>query len=263
MKFRYKFRNSENVPQEGVLSARRREDVYSILAKQKIKPFFVEKVPDPYRSVRIIAIVVVSFCVAVAGWRILTYLRNHGVLFTGNERISNIADPESRRQLYGDPIVIERGVANDWPGVDLRSCERFLARYAQPGWKVRETMSLPIKEVVEELKADSDAPIKYAENDLPEYRQLKKIIAGMKKELTEFLRDGGSVERYLVLLEERQDKERGLRAEIVEKFANREASLTGSRLLDSWADANRRLRSLGLRTIPIPEDAEEEYGNLK
>ena len=107
----------------------------------------------------------------------------------------------------------------------------------------------------EKLQGVITGDLEVFEDDLVEHRQVKAIVNGLRRELNAYLAEGGSVYMFLERLIERQEVEaaiyRRLEAE-VEKAAGSEG------LYEVWSRKNEELRSLGIRTIPLPGELIKE-----
>ena len=245
MKFRFEYRTCDNVLHSDVVAAKSREAVFALLAKRGIKPGRVEPLPDPYRRLRLsVAVGIVLCVVSWIGWCV--YLHSITV------------HPETRKQIYGDPVLIEKAVASDWVDVLPDPVDRYLARYAQPGWRVRFPFDSEVRRcVLVGLAANVEKRICYAGSDLMEYRQLKRIVAGIRLEAAEFLSAGGNVEKFLELLDVRQAREIEIRTKLEAEFIEACSHLATNRLFDAWVDCNRKLKAKGLKMIELPASVAE------
>lgn len=242
MKFRYEYRTSDNKLHEGFITAKNRDAVFAALAKEGRRPSRVVQLADPLHWVK----------VGVGGVLGLAILAS-AVLYAVDR--ARTVRPETRRQIYGDPVLIERGVASDWTEVLPDATDRYLARYAQPGWRVRIVADGSARAAIAaDLAAQAAKKMRFASDDLMEHRQLKGMIAALRAEAAEFIAAGGDARRYLELLDERQQSEAEIRAQGLAAFQKAiEAKLPPDRLSEYWMDCNRKLKSLGLKPIPMPE----------
>lgn len=253
MKFRYEYRTSDNVRHSDVITAKSREGVFTQLAKKGIKPGLVEQLPDPWRPVRVLAYVIIgAAALASIGYSSYFAISRH-IAASTEARLLTVA-PETRKQLYGNPLVVERGVACDWSDVFTERIDRVLSRYAQPGWKVEKKIAdEDLQALAVGLLAQSN--IKYVPNELNEHRQLKRIVLGIREEAREFVDAGGDPTQFLRLLDERQDAEIAARVKIDSEYRDSLLHLPDERHHDAWQKANRKLRALGLRMIPMPDSS--------
>ena len=139
--------------------------------------------------------------------------------------------------------------------------EAFLARFAEPGrpysapecdWPTRK-----------EFEAVLQRPIRYAENDLTEHIDLKRIVTGIKREMREYLRGGGLVSGYIKELIKRQDLEISYRVKADQQIKSLLSNQIGGRnqssqkAYDYWLKANAQLQSMGIFPLPLPSKLSE------
>ena len=201
MKFYYQYRTSDNVRHDGEIKAASREAAFAALKARGIRPGCMVEAPGFFNKLwgkgkRWMAIAFLAI-VSVA------------LLFHVNsERYAvSVADergPIDRRQLLGDASVIENGVKTEWADVFDRLSDRFLAKYLQPGVPVVADDKEALQEVCKDLCATMENCIPVDDSDLDEVKQVKRIVAGMRCELAEYVRDGGTVEEYIECLLQRQ-----------------------------------------------------------
>ena len=89
-------------------------------------------------------------------------------------------------------------------------------------------------------------------DDPPELAKMKRMVNGMKIELKEFLAAGESVEDYMLLCDERLETERGLVSAYRKDFEI--LAKKGGDIEDAWEKKNAELRSMGLPTLPMPQE---------
>ena len=93
-------------------------------------------------------------------------------------------------------------------------------------------------------------PIRIASTDFTEVVDLKRIVAGMKREMRAYLAGGGTAEQYLSELAKRQKLEVSYRE-------NAEKRLEGmlskpKEAYAYWLKANASLKSMGIYELPLP-----------
>jgi len=172
-----------------------------------------------------------------------------------------VATIEPRAQLYGDPATIQQLAVDGWRKTFADAGDAWLARHAIPA------ATCDCKSVVEDAKqrrSGSEAlfptigvspnatilPI--SSDDPPELAKMKRMVNCMKIELKEFLAAGESVEDYMLLCDERLETERGL----VNAYRKDFEILTkkGGDIEEAWEKKNAELRSMGLPTLPMPQE---------
>lgn len=249
MKFVYEYRTRDNVHHEGVINAASRDAAFAALKMQGIRPGRVVEAPGFFNKLfgkgkRWIAIGVLGIALAVAIWMLCS--------IEGVE-----ATEEDRSQIYGDPSILQRCVAEGWANVFDSDADRFLARFAQPGDEV--TVDVPaIKSKMSKALAEAGKPVEVFQSDSEEVRKMKRIVNGMKRELAQYIADGGTPEVYIERLAERQSVEARIVSHVKSELAilERRGEKTNDRaeLVARWNEHNRLLREMGMRTQPLPED---------
>lgn len=209
----------------------------------------------------------------------------------------SMASPLPRQAIPGDRARIEAAVGNRGMGAFKYPAEAYLARFAEPGrpvenleaWKfeILETSdsqknadnpsqrSHPKHSATEaDFRAALREPIRVASTDFTEVVDLKRIVAGMKREMRSYLAGGGSVEQYLSELSKRQKLEVSYRENAERRltgmlngesaFAKATADKRGmgngeretARLRTAygfWLKANASLKSMGIYELPLPD----------
>lgn len=235
MKFVYQYRTSDNQQHCGVITAASKEAAYSALKAKGIKPGRVEEAPGFFNKLfgkgkRWIAIFVLAL-ISVAAILISVRL-NREVVTTQLESMY-----EDRAQLFGDPVVISECEEAGWTNVFSSVLDCRLAHYAIPGRKVRlaplQIDGVPALE-----------PIAIADDDLAEIAQMKRMVNGMRRELAEYLADGGTVNGYLKRLDIRQRAEVGFYEEAQRKIHRAKST-------SEWKAKNAELRAMGLPMVGI------------
>lgn len=231
MKYHYFYQSSKNESLDGWINAKDRNDAYMQLRKQGIKPYKLLG-KDPVAWKRWAAIVVLAFLVAgLAAW----------ILLDQKAGATNI---EERSQLYGDPAIIQQLSADGWRK-EFPEGDAWFARHAIPA------SMCDCKNAGRDVQLDIK-PVAIVDADLPELAKMKRMVNCMKQELREFLEAGETVEDYMLLCDERLETERGL----VESY-RRDFDLLikkGGDIEDAWEKKNAELRSIGLPTLPMPQD---------
>ena len=197
------------------------------------------------------------------------YRRQDGGSPSQNRRQDGGSPSQNRRQDGGDPnSATRRGENVDGAsyeagqGVFAHAAERWLARYAEPGRKIEGLK-------IEDLRLGGEdswrsclrETIRIASSDFTEVVDLKRIVAGMKREMNAYLAGGGSVDGYLAELEKRQRLEMSYRERAEQKLgellkepkgdASRQDQLKAAYAY--WLKANAALKSMGIYELPLPD----------
>ena len=243
MKFTYQYRTPDNKSHKGVIRAASKDAAYATLKAQGIKPGRVEEAPGFFNKLfgkgkRWIAIAVLGVALAIVVGR--------GVLVAPQP--SSVETAMMRRQIYGDPALMESLERENFASVFEDEGDRYLARFAQPATIVRFPDSSWRRAMAVALRKPDRGAITIAETDAREVKELKRIVLWLRGELANYLSDGrGTPETYIRRLEERQQRE-------ITVYADIKAELGKSSDPDLWEKRNATLRSLGIRTIPMPEN---------
>lgn len=234
MKYRYFYQTSRNENRDGWIEAPNRAEAYAALRKRGIKPYrLAGDDPSPWRKRILVSAAaaapvvaaIAAFCLAVA-WR-------------GTDDPDHM--PLRRMQLAGSAEVIFGGIANCWDGVFSTRLDRRLAAYAQPGWIAIP----PDDEAGIDYAADLAAPLEFPDGEVEELRMLRRIVAGMRKELESYVASGGTIEGYMQFLDERQDEEASFRRKAFETVEKTDAAHRERVKIDM----NARLRAMGFAEL--------------
>ena len=191
-----------------------------------------------------------------------------------------IADPLPRQTIPGNRQRIEEGRNT----IFTNAAERLLARFAEPGRAVDAPTGE--KPTEGEFAVCLREPVRVASTDFTEVSDLKRIVAGLKREMRAYLAGGGTVEQYLAELAKRQRLEISYRENAEQKLAamleatrqgagktasaqQQGAGVTASvqqqgaeaalrKAYDYWLKANASLKSMGIYELPLP-DALQAY----
>lgn len=259
MRFNYEYRTTDNTLHEGVLSAPSRDDVYSILKTRGIRPSrvveapgFLNKLLGKYKrwmAIVALAVVLVAVCVQ---FRSSTEILNAQLADYGAAYSSAM----SRRQIYGDPELLNRIESENYISVFDDPADRFLAHYARPGRMhgfegelslYSDRCRIGAAWLSDLVARDYSPKVEPSESDAREIRELKQIVLWMRGELSAYLANGnGTTESYVRRLEERQRRESEIyNLAKVELAKERDAAV--------WERRNDGLRAIGLPTISPPQ----------
>lgn len=269
--FVYYYKTPENERRSGEIEAPDRDAAFALLRDKGIRAIKVEpkgwETGKGYRGVskRVVAACVASVAAVtgvIAFWSgsrsVVKPQNGEQILVSPQGTVTlSVAIPLERQRILGNRVRIENFPTN----LFQHSAEILLARFAEPGRPLpKDLPRVSADEMVGCLKD----PIRIASNDLTEHSDLKRIVAGMKRELDAFLSEGGTVEAYQAELVKRQRMEIAYREKaekhLHELLAPREGSSL-SRLpaaYDYWLKANAALQTMGIYPLELP-DALRQY----
>ena len=247
MKFLYEYRTKDNVHHDGVINAASREAAFDALRSKGIKPGRLVEAPGFFNKLfgkgkRWIAIgVLTAVCLALC--------------FALRAMRSALDVPQfcERGQIVGDVSIITEGIRCGWTNVLSQTGDQLLAVYAQPGILFgKAPIDQRYPQFDDALAHCVHKPLVIDRNDRVEYRHLKQIVNGMRRELDEYLRSGGNFRGYQRRLNKRFLAEKAERDRIVADFNRAIRGKSEDVVFDLWQDANARLRHLGLKSIELP-----------
>ena len=254
MRFIYQYRTPDNKSHTGVIDAASRDAAFAALKAQGVRPGRVEEAPGFFNKLfgkgkRWIAIVVLGVLCLVLGAVVL--------LAPGAAR--QTPGSLSRRQIYGDPALMDKLESENYASVFETEGDRLLANFAQPAQvnrlvgelcrnrNLRAEKSKTLSSLVPHSSSLDPRP-----SDSREVQELKRIVLWMREELTTYLANGnGTPESYMRRLCERQAQE----AQIY-NLAKVELEREKDPMV--WERRNAALRAIGAPTIPMPRELEGE-----
>jgi len=262
VKFTYTYRSSDGQRHSAEIEAESRDAAFAkVRAELGIKPIKVtaaEEPPPQMTPKRVPSRVFLTACIvlfAAVGVAVVAYrfgTRRNGdsgenmiVINTPQGPVtSRMAEPLPRQPIPGDRVRIEKARDTTF----TNAAERLLSRFAEPG---RTVAALPAERPTEaEFAACLRDTIRTASTDFTEVVDLKRIVAGMKREMRAYLAGGGTAEQYLSELAKRQKLEVSYRE-------NAEKRLEGmlskpKEAYAYWLKANASLKSMGIYELPLP-----------
>lgn len=262
MKYTYAYKTSDGVRHEAEINAESRDAVFETLRKQGIRAIKVvaadgSKANGEIRGIRkrVLAASVVGAAV-LAGLGVFFALRTSHVA----PRTSPVR-PIERQQIPGDRERVEKALVAAFQS----PAESFLARFAEPG----RAFSAPESDWPKKADFDAvlDQPILISDGEFTESIDLKRIVLGMKREMSAYLKGGGLVSGYIRELIKRQQTEVAYRQNAEKKLdqllappsmgssnANAGAILDNQikNAYDFWLKANAQLQALGIYPLPLP-----------
>ena len=267
MKFAYTYRSSDGQRHTAEIEAESRDAVFAkVRAELGIKPIRVTAIggqdtqdnrdTQDRRRVSVLGVVgvlgvlVVLALLAFGAWWWLTgraarpEAAPYRVMTPQGPVTLSVAEPLPRQPIPGDRVRIEKARDTTF----TNAAERLLSRFAEPG---RAVAALPAERPTEaEFAACLRETIRTASTDFTEVVDLKRIVAGMKREMRAYLAGGGTAEQYLSELAKRQKLEVSYRE-------NAEKRLEGmlskpKEAYAYWLKANASLKSMGIYELPLP-----------
>lgn len=246
MKFLYEYQDKANKRHRGSVDAPTRADAYAALKAQGIKPIRCEEAPGFFnllfgKGKRWIAIGVLGVLCLVLG--VIIHSTPPPSTYTS-------FDSPIRRQILGDAAVIEKGIRTGWADVFASEGDRFLASFAVPG--VAPAVRTTTEEKLKEALRSSPSPSTFTSS--LEARQIRAIVAGMKKEIAALLASGWTLREVGTALVQRQEQEIAYyeRAKTEVETAAK-SGLPRPALEELLERRNGSLRKLGIRLVSMPE----------
>ena len=293
MRFAYTYRSSDGQRHTAEIEAESRDTAFAkVRAELGIKPIKVTAAggqdTQDNRDTQgrrrmpvlgVLGVLGVLAILAVLAWRWADArdARPYQVMTPQGPVTYSVAAPLPRQAIPGDRQRIEQAIRGpdgrspreSGQGAFAHPAERWLARYAEPGRKID---GLKIEDLG--LRGD-DAwrsclrePIRIASTDFTEVVDLKRIVAGMKREMKAYLAGGGTVEGYLAELEKRQRLELSYRERAEQKLEEllKEQKDGGRNELRPsrggspyaaayayWLKANAQLQAMGIYPLALPD----------
>ncbi len=277
--FVYYWKTAKNERHEGEIEAENREVAFAKLRERGIRAIKVEpkgwESGKGYKGVKKRVVLGIAVGVAMITGGIAFFAGRvsdpTGILVDTTQGTVSIsfASPLARQQIPGD-----RGRLNNLPtNLFAHASEFMLAKFAEPGRNVDfERLVFPSDE---DFKAALKKRIRIASNEFTEYVDLKRIVCGMKRELSAYIAAGGTVDQYKIELVKRQKQEVAYRQkaqnnlnELITKRNN--ANLKpgpgyqerlaqhhqncAKAAYEYWLKANAQLDSMGIWELPLPDE---------
>jgi len=251
VKFVYQYRTSDNAKHKGVIAAPDRDAAFAALKSRGIRAFGVEEAPGFFNKLfgkgkRWLAI---AALIALAAFLVVLFSRTSAELTTLNAQLSTF-ESGTRRQLIGDAALIGMGIRTGWVSVFTDAGDQFLASFAIPGVPAGRR-TVPAEQLARAL-AHETLP---SPDDPLEARQIKCIVAAMKRDIAALLADGWTLVEVGNALAKRQDQEIAYyeRAQ-GELDALQAAGASEDELLALWQRRNDQLRKMGIRAVSLPDE---------
>lgn len=256
MKYGYAYKTSDGVRHEAQIEASSREEVFALLRAQGIRAIKVvasdgSKANGEVRGVRRRVLVASVLTAGVAAGALAFWLGQgrRPSPMPAAPAPTRIAAALPRQEIAGDRLrLAEAGDA-----LFAHRAERFLARFAEPGVAVK--VSPDEVPAPDEFLACLDTPIRYADDELTEAIDLKRMVVGMKNELSAYLKGGGGVPDYLRELFRRQSLEAERKAKAarhLNELLKDDDAAALKTAYDYYLKANAQLHAMGIAPLPMP-----------
>ena len=251
MKYTYAYKTSDGTRHEASMDAESREAVFAALRKQGIKAIKVvaadgSKANGEIRGVRkrVLAASVVGAAV-LAG--VVVYLLQSPI--PNPQSPADFLTAQTRRQVVGDVVVVEKGIKEGWAEVFPEEGERFFASFAIPGVPAGQRSTTEA-----EISAALSRTVEAKPDDGIEARQIKAMVEGMKDELRRYLAKGGKIAGYGRRIVRRQEEEIAYYNRAKAEIENAQKSKMPEAQLNAlWEKRNESLRQMGVKLVPMPE----------
>ena len=248
MKYTYAYKDSEGKRHEESMEAASRDAVFKALRARGIRPIKVvaadgSKANGEVRGIRRRVVVsIVLIAAAVVG--VVAYFVGARSGDSGDARFFEAE--QTRRQVIGDTVVVDKGILTGWSEVFPEEGERFFASFAIPGVKAGQRNT-----TVEELNAALGRKVAVSPDDGMEARQIKSMVEGMKAEARAYIAAGGTIVEYGKRLTERQDAEIAIYERAKADFEAAKKTKSDDDLVAYWESLNDQLRNLGIKLLPL------------
>lgn len=285
MTFIYYYKKSDGIRHEAEIEAPSRDEAFAMLRTQGIRPIkVIEKNPVSVahgirKRIVFFIVVFVGLIAGALGWFVsratdeetpppsptVDESRNKNAVTNTpppaatvqKERERRfIAKPLARQRIPGDRARIER-LKRD---IFDNPAETLLAKFAEPGQRIGP-LSLTA-EMKESFGKVLKQPLYIRTDELTEAIDLKRIVTGMKREMSAYLTAGGTVDEYFVELKKRQNIEIEHREKAEQQLAKLLGEKSPAKAYSFWLQANASLHALGIAPIPIPEELRGQQGKI-
>ena len=265
MKYEYVYKTADGARHVEEMESLSREAVFEVLRAKGIRPIKViakdgskangeVRVIGVRRRVLILLVLLAAVAVGSIGGFLTLRIKASGPRHPGQQQAANGADkkmvaaPLPRQMIQGDRSRIENAPTNLFE----TAVETYLSQFAEPGRKIPrpEMDSINATNLVE-LSRILDAPIVYADDEFSEYIDLKRITAGIKKEMRAYVRGGHTPNEYFAALIKRQETEIAYRNKASEKLKEMLSDVDSAYVF--WLKANAQLQSMGIFPLPLPD----------
>ncbi len=265
MRYEYAYKTSDGKRHVEEMEAPSREAVFAALREKGIKAIKVVATDGSKANgeVRVMGVkkrvVFALVAIAVAATASLVLFLDDGAESVAQPQsaeeqpVMKVATPLPRQMIQGDRKRIENLPTNMFANV----AETYLSKFAEPGRDFGGIVASGLAESDEELMKILAEPIYVASDEFTEHIDLKRITAGIKREMRAYMAAGYPAADYLAELVTRQNMEIEQRKKAEKKLKDLvdEAKKDGDKqeAYDFWLKANAQLQSMGIYPLPLPE----------
>ena len=267
MKYTYAYKTSDGIRHEDSMNASSREEVFETLRAKGIKAIKVvaadgSKANGEVRGVRKRVVVTMAVAVAVLTAVVAVFLTRKTIITPVQDvhasptpapaqdakvaAAASVLGSETRRQVFGDVAVIEKGIRTGWADVFEREGDRFLASFAIPGAEAGQRNTSE-----EEMRLALSKKVEVQPGDSFEVQQIKAMVEGMKCEARRYIAAGGTIVGYGQRLVERQEAEIAIYARAKTEIEAARKNMDDEAFEAYLDKRNDELRNLGIRPVVI------------
>lgn len=241
MTLRYTYKDSEGTRHEGMIEAPNRDEAFAALRRRGIRPIRVEASANAAggKGKWLLGGVGVVIWTAVAVLAAAAVVQKRGarppddagrgggksparsggivsqVVTAPSE--GRVARPRARKPIPGFERL-SRQTEERFSRMFNHPSEAYLARFAQPGLEVPSLAEVAVMELLEDDLQDAlDDPIVIKAEDSRSVAELKRVVSGLKEEVSLLLASGKSLGEVRSWLEGRQRMESAYRRQIVRR----------------------------------------------
>lgn len=259
--FTYTYRTSSGERKNGEITAESRDAVFATLRKQDIRPIKVFAKDGskanglPYKSARwVVVVITVLALLGLSGWGVAIMRKPTKPIevLVRAEGTQSMAIPLARQQIHGDRELL----SSDTRKLFKYNLDAILAKFAEPGRNFENVNLGDFEE--NDCIAALGQKIWVSTDESSQVVDLKRIVAGMKNEMSAYVNAGGTVRDYIIELVKRQKQEIAYRNKAVNKLDDLlvqldESEIDEGKAYNFWLRANAQLESMGIYPIPIPD----------
>lgn len=245
-RFTYIYKTSDGVRHTGELAAKTREDVFSQLRAQGIRPIKViagdgSKANGEVHGIRRRFVIVTAFISLLVGGGFVYLISNHDPIPDQSSVLSNLEfDPSEKR--------IAKAVSRRYLDIPddanvssiqfAKKGESFLLRFIQPGVVIRDKYDKDL--ACDDVRDCLDTLIYIEESDPQWARDAKRIVTALKEDVKTLVKAGKRIGEIIEFYETRQKMESRFRESLANEVKR------GSR---EKIEVNKTLRIMGLKPL--------------